>query len=95
VGAVPFPYVERPIQHARLPSSQRVWAHLMISYGVLMITAAADPGWPDDVEIADHEGAGLPILRSSEPPGSPPSKFAPRASSEACNGKFLLTSPPC
>jgi mRNA interferase MazF len=26
-----------------------------------MITAAANPRWPDDVEIADHEDAGLPI----------------------------------
>jgi len=26
-----------------------------------MITAAANPRWPDDVEIDDHAGAGLPI----------------------------------
>ena len=26
-----------------------------------MITAAANPRWPDDVEIDDHERAGLPI----------------------------------
>jgi mRNA interferase MazF len=26
-----------------------------------MITAAANPRWPDDIEIDDHGGAGLPI----------------------------------
>jgi mRNA interferase MazF len=26
-----------------------------------MITAAGNSRWPDDVEIDDHEGAGLPI----------------------------------
>ena len=29
---------------------------------VLMITAAANPRWPEDVAIYDHEGAGLPIV---------------------------------
>jgi hypothetical protein len=28
---------------------------------VLMITSAANARWPEDVEIDDHEGAGLPI----------------------------------
>ena len=28
---------------------------------VLMITSAVNPRWPEDVEIDDHEGAGLPI----------------------------------
>lgn len=32
-----------------------------ISFGFLMVTAAANPRWPDDVEIDDHDGAGLPI----------------------------------
>lgn len=62
VIAVPFPYVERPIQQRR-PA-------LVVAAGlggpvdllwVLMITAAANPRWPDDVEIDDHASAGLPI----------------------------------
>ena len=62
VIAVPFPYVERPIQQRR-PA-------LIVAAGlggphdllwVLMITAAANPRRPQDVEIDDHEGAGLPI----------------------------------
>lgn len=62
IVAVPFPYVERPIQQRR-PT-------LVIAAGpgdshdllwVLMITAAANQRWPDDVEIHDHTAAGLPI----------------------------------
>jgi mRNA interferase MazF len=61
VIAVPFPYVERPI-HQRRPALV-VAAGLGGSHNlpwVLMITAAANPRWPEDVEI-DHEAAGLPI----------------------------------
>jgi mRNA interferase MazF len=62
VVAVPFPYVERPIQQRR--RALVVAAGLGAPHDllwVLMITAAANPSWPDDVEIADHEDAGLPI----------------------------------
>ncbi|MGH6895593.1 MAG: type II toxin-antitoxin system PemK/MazF family toxin [Geminicoccaceae bacterium] len=60
--AVPFPYVERPIQQRR--PALVVAAGLGASHDllwVLMITAAVNPRWPDDVEIDDHEDAGLPI----------------------------------
>lgn len=62
IVAVPFPYVERPVQRRRptlvvaagLGESQDLlW--------VLMITAAAHRRWPGDVEIDDHASAGLPI----------------------------------
>ena len=62
VVSVPFPYVERPIR-------QRCPALVALSgigpardlLWLLMITAAANRGWPDDVAIDDHAGAGLPI----------------------------------
>lgn len=62
VVAVPFPYVERPIQQRR--PALVVAAGLGVAEDllwVLMITAAANPRWPDDVEIEDHARAGLPI----------------------------------
>jgi mRNA interferase MazF len=62
VIAVPFPYVERPIQQHRPALVAAVGlggSHDLL--WVLMITAAANPRWPDDVEIDDLTGAGLPI----------------------------------
>jgi mRNA interferase MazF len=62
VVAVPFPYVERPILQRR-PA-------LVVTTGlggphdllwVLMITAAANPRWEEDVAIDDQKRAGLPI----------------------------------
>jgi mRNA interferase MazF len=62
IVSVPFPYVERPIRQRRPalvvltgmgPAQDLLW--------VLMITAAANRGWPDDVAIANHAAAGLPI----------------------------------
>jgi mRNA interferase MazF len=62
IVAVPFPYVERPIRQRRpalvvlgaLGAAQDLlW--------MLMITAAANRGWSDDVPIDDHAAAGLPI----------------------------------
>jgi mRNA interferase MazF len=62
IVAVPFPYVERPVQQRR-PT-------LVVAAGpgeghdllwVLMITAAANRRWPDDVAIDNHSAAGLPI----------------------------------
>jgi mRNA interferase MazF len=66
VVAVPFPYVERPIRQRR--PGLVVLAGIGAGSGaaddllwVLMITAATNRGWPDDVEIDDHAAAGLPI----------------------------------
>lgn len=63
VIAVPFPYVERPIQQRRpaLVVAERRGGSRDLLW-VLMITAAANPRWPEDVAIDDHEGAGLPIV---------------------------------
>jgi mRNA interferase MazF len=62
VIAVPFPHVERPIQQRRpaLVVVAGLEAPLDLVW-VLMITSAANPRWPEDVEIDDHEDAGLPI----------------------------------
>jgi mRNA interferase MazF len=62
IVAVPFPYAERPIQRRR--PTVIVAAGLGEDHGllwVLMITAAANRRWPDDVAIGDHAAAGLPI----------------------------------
>ena len=62
VIGVPFPYVERPIQQRRpaLVVAAGLGGSLNLLW-VLMITSAANQRWPEDVEIDDHEGAGLPI----------------------------------
>jgi mRNA interferase MazF len=61
VIVVPFPYVERPIQQRRpaLVVAAGLGRSLDLLW-VLMITSAANPRWPEDVEIED-QGAGLPI----------------------------------
>lgn len=56
------PYVERPIRQRR--PALVVLTGLGVAQDllwVLMITAAANRGWPDDVTIDDHAAAGLPI----------------------------------
>ena len=62
VVAVPFPYVERPVAQRRpaLVVLAGVGAPHDLLW-VLMITAAANPRWPEDVVIDDHAAAGLPI----------------------------------
>jgi mRNA interferase MazF len=62
VIAVPFPYVEPPIQQRRpaLVVASGLGGSLDLLW-VLMITSAANPRWPEDVEIDDRDGAGLPI----------------------------------
>jgi mRNA interferase MazF len=62
VIAVPFPYVERPIQQRRpaLVVAAGLGGSLDLLW-VLMITSAANLRWPEDVEIDDHKDAGLPI----------------------------------
>jgi mRNA interferase MazF len=62
IVAVRFPYLEWPIQQHR--SALVLAAGLGASRDllwVLMMTAAANQRWPDDVEIDDHVAAGLPI----------------------------------
>jgi mRNA interferase MazF len=62
VVAVPFPYVERPVRQRR--PALVVLAGIGAPHDllwVLMITAAANPSWPDDVAIDNHAAAGLPI----------------------------------
>jgi mRNA interferase MazF len=63
IVAVPFPYVERPIRQRRpaLVVLTGIGAAQDLLW-VLMITAANNHGWPDDVAIDDHAAAGLPIL---------------------------------
>jgi mRNA interferase MazF len=62
IVSVPFAYVERSIRQRR--PALVVSAGLGAAQGlvwVLMITAAANRGWPDDIAIDDHAAAGLPI----------------------------------
>jgi mRNA interferase MazF len=59
---IPFPYTNRPIQQRRpavvvaapqVPGAPRLlW--------VLMVTSAANRGWPGDVAVSDLAAAGLP-----------------------------------
>ena len=58
---VPFPYTNRPVQQRRpalvvaIPQApgapELLW--------VLMVTSAANRGWPGDIAISDLEAAGL------------------------------------
>ncbi len=60
---VPFPYTNRPVQQRRpalvvatpdVPGApDLLW--------VLMVTSAANRGWPGDLAISDHKAAGLPV----------------------------------
>lgn len=59
VVRVPFPYTDRPVTQRRpalvvaIPNEALAW--------VLMITSAANRGWPGDVEVTDLAAAGLPV----------------------------------
>ena len=63
VVKVPFPYTDRPVREHRpalvvaMPTGGRVPSLLW----VLMITSAANRGWPGDVVISDLGAAGLPV----------------------------------
>jgi mRNA interferase MazF len=63
VVAVPFPYTDRPRLQRRpaLVISHPAFEERFGLLWVLMITAAENAGWPDDVAIPDHAAAGLPI----------------------------------
>jgi len=62
IVAVPFPYIERPVQQRRpalVVATGLGGSHDLL--WVLMITAASHRRWPGDVEVEDHASAGLPI----------------------------------
>ena len=63
VVRVPFPYTDRPTRQFRpaLVIASPATAERPSLLWVLMITSAANRGWPGDVEIADHAAAGLPV----------------------------------
>jgi mRNA interferase MazF len=59
---VPFPYTDRSTRQSR-PALVVSASTLEQTHGLLwvvMITSAANRGWPDDVSIDDLDAAGLP-----------------------------------
>ncbi|HVC54137.1 MAG TPA: type II toxin-antitoxin system PemK/MazF family toxin [Stellaceae bacterium] len=60
---IPFPYIERPVRQVRpalvIGAPEQGARHSPI--WLMMITSAANRGWPGDVTISDLEAAGLPI----------------------------------
>ena len=65
---VPFPYTDRPVQQRRpalvvavpdAPAPNLLW--------VLMVTSAANRGWPADVLVSDLAKAGLPAASVVRP----------------------------
>lgn len=60
---VPFPYTDRPVRQFRpaLVVASPTTTDRPSLLWVLMITSAANRGWPGDVEIADYAAAGLPV----------------------------------
>jgi mRNA-degrading endonuclease toxin of MazEF toxin-antitoxin module len=63
VVSVPFPYTDRAALERRpaLVVSQPTLEHRFGLLWVLMITAAENRSWQNDVTIPDHRAAGLPI----------------------------------
>jgi mRNA interferase MazF len=60
---IPHPYGEAPARHHR-PALVLAAGDLQIAHGLLwimMITTAPNFRWPGDVDITDHEAAGLPV----------------------------------
>lgn len=66
---VPFPYTNRPVQQRRpalvvgIPDAPGAPDLLW----VLMVTSAANRGWPGDVLISDYGAAGLPVASVVRP----------------------------
>ena len=62
VVRVPFPYTDRPVRERRpaLVVAIPTVGDAPPLLWVLMVTSAANRGWPGDVEIADLRRAGLP-----------------------------------
>jgi len=62
VVKVPFPYTDRPVRQRR-PALIVAAGDLQAEHGLLwlvMITSAANRGWPGDVVVSDLAAAGLP-----------------------------------
>jgi mRNA interferase MazF len=62
VVAVPFPYTDRPVRERR-PALVVGIGDIQDKHGllwVLMITSAANRGWPGDVAVSDLKASGLP-----------------------------------
>jgi mRNA interferase MazF len=60
---VPFPYTDRPVRQRR-PAVIIAAGEALSEHGllwVMMITSAVNRGWAGDIEIADHQAAGLPV----------------------------------
>jgi len=66
---IPFPYVERPVRQRRpalvIAAEAPENAHRLL--WLLMITSAANRGWPGDVTISDLREAGLPVASLVRP----------------------------
>lgn len=68
---VPFPYADRPVRQRR-PALVIAAGDLQMHHSliwVLMITSAANRGWPTDVVVSDLEVAGLPapsVIRTAK-----------------------------
>ena len=62
VVKVPFPYTNRPVQQRRpaLVVARHDAAGTPALLWVLMVTSAANRGWPGDVPVSDLTAAGLP-----------------------------------
>ncbi len=71
VIAVPFPYTDRPVRERR-PALVIGTKGIQDEHGllwVLMITSAANRGWPGDVAISDLKATGLPsasVIRTAK-----------------------------
>ena len=68
---VPFPYTNRPVQQRRpaLVVAVPVAPGAPELLWVLMVTSAANRGWPGDVAVSDLTTAGLPaasVVRSAK-----------------------------
>jgi mRNA interferase MazF len=60
--AVPFPYTDRPVRERR-PALVVGTTGIQDEHGllwVLMVTSAANRGWPGDAPVSDLSAAGLP-----------------------------------
>jgi len=85
---VPFPYTDRPARQRR-PALVVGAGELQMVHGILwlvMVTSAANRGWPGDVLVSDLAGAGLPIPSIVRP--------AKIATIEAHGAERLGTLPP-
>ena len=85
---VPFPYTDRPVRQRR-PALVVAAGELEAAHGLLwlvMVTSAANRGWPGDVLVSDLSLAGLPIQSIIRP--------AKIATIEARDAELLGTLPP-